>query len=189
MVPEPAVVTISSAGAGSKVAAGGTAVVTGQVRAADGTSVPDAQVYLQQRTSTGWQQAASGRTAADGSVALVTRPVQRTIRVRLKTGKLGSAAVQLAVQPTVSASALTVDPVSTVTATVAGGQAGDQVYLQTIRDGQVVVEGQVTLGAGGGVRFDVTAPKLDRWYVVQLPATDAHAAARVRVLVKGGAAS
>ena len=69
------------------------------------------------------------------------------------------------------------------------GRPGDQVYLQTTRNGQVVFEGQVTLRAGGAIRFDVTAPKLDRWYVVQLPATDAHAAAQVRVLVKAGPAS
>jgi hypothetical protein len=188
VVPEPAAVNISSAGAGNKVAAGGTAVVTGKVTAADGAPVPDAQVYLQERTSSGWLRVASGRTAADGSIALVTRPVQTSVQVRLKVAKLASTARQLTVQPTVSATALTVDRVSTVTATVVGGQPGDQVYLQTTRNGQVVFEGQVTLGAGGGVRFDVTAPKLDRWYVVQLPATDAHAAAQVRVLVKAQAA-
>ncbi len=65
---------------------------------------------------------------------------------------------------------------------------GDHVYLQTTRNGQVVFEGQVTLGAGGGVRFDIAAPQLDRWYVVQLPATSAHAAAQVRVLIKAQAA-
>jgi outer membrane biosynthesis protein TonB len=184
VVPVPAAVNVSSAGAGNKVAAGGTAVVTGKVTAADGAPVPDAQVYLQERTSSGWLRVAAGRTAADGSIALVTRPVQSSVQVRLKVAKLASAARQLTVQPTVSASARTVDRVSTVTGTVVGGQAGDQVYLQTTRNGQVVFEGQVTLGAGGGVRFDVTAPKLDRWYVVQLPATDAHAAAQVRVLVK-----
>ncbi|GAA4725248.1 hypothetical protein GCM10023350_04660 [Nocardioides endophyticus] len=188
VVPVPAAVNISSAGAGNKVAAGGTAVVTGKVTAADGASVPDVHVYLQERTSSGWLRVATGRTAADGSIALVTRPVQRSVQVRLKVAKLASAARQLTVQPTVTASALTVDQVSTVTATVVGGQAGDQVYLQTTRNGQVVFEGQVTLGAGGGVRFDVTAPKLDRWYVVQLPSTDAHAAAQVRVLVKAQAA-
>jgi outer membrane biosynthesis protein TonB len=186
-VPEPTAVTISSAGAGGKVTSGGTAVVTGQVTAADGAPVPDVLVYLQERTSSGWLRVATGRTAADGSIALVSRPVQRTIEVRLKAAKLRSAPWQLTVQPTVTASAGTVDRVSTVSATVAGGQAGDQVYLQTTRNGQVVVEGQVTLGAGGGIRFEVTAPKLDRWYVVQLPATDAHAAAQVRVLVKAGA--
>lgn len=187
VAPEPSAVNISSAGAGSKVAAGGTAVVTGKVTAADGTPVPDVEVYLLERTSSGWQRVATGRTAADGSVAMVTRPVQSSLKVRLKTAKLASAARQLTVQPTVSASARTADRVSTVTGTVAGGQAGDQVYLQTTRNGQVVFEGQVTLGAGGGVRFDVTAPKLDRWYVVQLPATAAHAAAQVRVLVKAQA--
>jgi outer membrane biosynthesis protein TonB len=187
VVSEPAAVTISSAGAGSKVASGGTAVVTGRVTTADGTPVPDVQVDLQQRTSGSWQRVATGRTAADGTVALVTGPVQSTVQIRLRTAKVASAAKQLTVQPTVSASARTADRVSTVTGTVTGGQAGDQVYLQTTRNGQVVFEGQVTLGAGGAIRFDVTAPKLDRWYVVQLPATDAHAAAQVRVLVKAQA--
>jgi hypothetical protein len=40
-----------------------------------------------------------------------------------------------------------------------------------------------TLDAGGTIRFEVTAPSLDRWYVVKLPATAAHGAAQVRVLV------
>src|SRR6478752_36155 len=155
VAPVPGAVTVSSAGAGSKVAPGGTAVVTGRVTAADGTPVPDVQVYLQERASSGWQRVATGRTAADGSVALVTRPVPSSIQVRLKTGRLASAARQLTVQPTVSASARTAGRFTTVTGTVVGGQVGDPVYLQTTRNGQVVFEGQVTLGADGGVRFDI----------------------------------
>jgi hypothetical protein len=181
--PVPATVKISSAGAGSKVAPGGTAVVTGRVVAADGTPVPDVRVVLQQRGTSGWQRVASVRTAADGSVAVATGPVQSSTRVRLKTGKVRSTPWRLVVQPSVTATAQTVGTVATVTARVTGGQVGDRVVLVSTRGGQVAQEGAATLGADGVITFDVTAPALDRWYVVRLPATAGHGAARVRVLV------
>jgi len=182
--PVPATVNITSAGAGSKVAPGGTAVVTGRVVAADGTPVPDAQVVLQQRGTSGWQRVGIARTAADGTVSVATGPVQRSTQVRLKTSKVRSAPWNLVVQPSVTATAQTAGTVSAVSVRVTGGQAGDRLLLVTTRSGQVVQEGAATLGAGGSVRFEVAAPKLDRWYVVQLPATAGHAAAQVRVLVK-----
>jgi hypothetical protein len=181
--PVPASVSITSAGAGSKVAPGGTAVVTGRVVAADGTPVPDVLVVLQQRGTSGWQRVTTARTAADGSVAVATGPVQRSTQVRLKTSKVRSAPRNLVVQPSVTASAQTVGKVSAVTARVVGSQPGDRLLLLTTRSGQMVQEGADTLDASGAIRFEVAAPSLDRWYVVQLPATAAHGAAQVRVLV------
>jgi hypothetical protein len=183
--PKPADVVIVSAGARKKVAPGGTAVVTGRVTTANRSPVPNRRVVLQVHGPAGWRQLVVARTGSDGSVDLATPPLQRTTKVRLRVGALHSAAWRIVTQPTLTASAQTAAGASTVTATAAGAQAGDRVLLLTRRDGALVQEGQGRLDDHGAVTFGLTAPDVDRTYVVQLPATAAHAATQVRVVVPG----
>jgi len=181
--PKPADVSIGSAGATHQVAPGSTTVITGQVTAADGTPVADRQVVLQQRGPGGWRRIAVARTAADGSVSVSTGAAQRTTTYRLRAGKVRSATWRLVVQPTLTATARTAGRSAVVTATASGGQPGDQVRLLTRRNGTLVQEGWAALDSGGQARFEIAAPKRDRVYVVQLPATRAHAGTRVQVWV------
>ena len=183
-LPEPATASIVSAGANNKVAPGGTAVVTGRVKAEDGSPVPDQRVILQVRGADGWRRLAVARTAADGSVSVATPPLQRSTKVRLRAGNVPSAAWRIVVQPSLTASTTTVDGIATVTATAAGGQAGDRVLLLTRVDGLLVQVGPPgSLSSTGGVGFELPAPTTDQTYVVRLPATAAHAGTQVTVVV------
>ncbi|GAA4690197.1 hypothetical protein [Nocardioides conyzicola] len=185
--PQPASVSISS-GAGNSVAPGGTAVVSGQVLDADGAPLAGIPVTLQQRDGGGWRRVTTVSSDGDGSVAIAVGPLQRTTDVRFVAQEVRSATWRFVVQPTMTGSSRTTGATATLTATANGGQPDDQVLLLTRRDGQLVQEGSARLGSGGSVRFDVPTPVADQWYVVQLPATDAHGAAQVRVKVKGAPA-
>lgn len=182
-VVAPAAVSISSAGAGQKVAPGGTAIVSGRVTGADGSPVADVRVVLQAHGSAGWRRLAVTRSAADGSVAVASGPVTETTVVRLRAQRALSAPRQLVVQPTLTATATTGDTVATIAASSDGGRAGEQVLLRTWRNGRWVTDQRGRLDAAGGVRFDVPVPAGSRVYVVRLVASATHAVADARVTV------
>ncbi|QWF24413.1 hypothetical protein KM427_12375 [Nocardioides sp. LMS-CY] len=185
-VAPPASVSIVSAGAGQRVAPGGTAVVAGQVRAADGTPVAGISVVLQARGSSGWHRISVARTAADGSVSMATGPLQQSTSVRLRAGGVASPAWRLVLQPTLVASAQTQGAVTSLSVSATGGRAGDSVVLLVRRDGLLVQQARGVLDAAGTARFDVPTPARLTRYVVRLPATPTHAFAQTRLAVTPG---
>ncbi len=80
---------------------------------------------------------------------------------------------------------VTVTPGTTtdIAVVAAGGRAGDPVTLLRRVNRQLVPVLEGTLDADSVVHFQVTPGKKTTRYVVRLPATPAHAAARVAVLV------
>jgi hypothetical protein len=179
----PASVSIVSAGAGQRVAPGGTAVVTGQVVAADGTPVPDAPVVLQGRGTSGWHRIAVAPTASDGSVSMTTGQIEESTTVRLRSGSVSSAAWRIEVQPTLVVSAQTSGAVTTLSVAASGARAGDTVVLLVRHDGVLDQQARGTLDSAGGARFSVPTPTRTTRYVVRLPATPTHAFASARVAV------
>ncbi|WP_028645838.1 hypothetical protein [Nocardioides sp. URHA0020] len=181
--PKPAAVSIAAADASHRVSPGAAVSFSGRVTTADGTAVPDRQVVLQQRGPDGWQRVVVARTGADGAVAVASGAVQRTTSYRLRVGTVHSASWRIVLQPSLTVSAETVGRAASVTVSAAGGQTGDRVLLLTRRRGRLVQEARGTLDPQGRARFELTAPKRARAYVVRLPATPAHAAARAAVTV------
>lgn len=179
----PASVRILSAGADQQVAPGGTAVVAGEVRAADDTPVPGVAVVLQARTDGAWHRISTGRSGEDGSVAVATGPLQQSTSVRLRAGGVTSPAWRLVVQPTLTATVQTHGPTTTLGVSATGGRAGDAVVLLVRRDGALVTEAHGVLDAAGSARFDVATPARLTRYVVRLPATPTHAFAQTRLAV------
>lgn len=177
-VVAPASVRIVSAGAAQRVAPGGTAVVAGEVRAADGAPVAGAAVVLQARTDGAWHRVSVTRTAADGSVAVATGPLDQSTSVRLRSSGLTSTAWRLVVQPSLTVAVQSHPSVTTLSVAATGGRAGDAVVLLAQRDGMLVTQARGVLDAAGGVRFDVATPTRSTRYVVRLPATSRHAFAQ-----------
>lgn len=182
-VRTPASVRIVSAGADQRVAAGGTAVVAGEVRSVDDAPVADVAVALQARTDGAWHRVSTARSAEDGSVSLATGPLQQSTSLRLRAGGVTSPAWRLIVQPSLTATVQTRGAVTTLDASATGARAGDPVVLLVRRDGALVTQAHGVLDATGSARFDVATPARPTRYVVRLPATPAHAYAQVHVTV------
>jgi hypothetical protein len=157
-------------------------VLTGVVRSAAGSPLPGQPVALQVRGPHRWRTIGSASSDSSGTVFLPTPAAEQTSVFRLVSGAVPSQRWRIALVPTLQ---VTVTPGTTtdIAVVAAGGRAGDPVTLLRRVKGQLVPVLEGALDAGSVVHFQVTPGKKASRYVVRLPATPAHAAARVAVLV------
>jgi hypothetical protein len=182
-VSPPAVAAVSISGSTHKVEPGQSVAFAGVVTSDSGLPMRKKVVILQVRTGDRWVAVTSGRTDATGQVTLVLPPIERTTGVRLRSHGVHSARWRVTLHPQVSLTSSPGDQAGTavITATVVGGQSGDQVVLATT-SGQVATR---TL-SGGTVSFAVTPEAKKTRYLVLLPATSEHGPdkAWITVIVK-----
>ena len=89
----------------------------------------------------------------------------------------------MALVPALSATVATGTSTTDVTVSALGGRVGDAVVLLRRVDGALVPVLQATLDAAGTARFEVMPGQHPTRYLVRLPATAAHDAARVPVVI------
>jgi hypothetical protein len=89
----------------------------------------------------------------------------------------------VALVPALSATVTAGTPYTDLAVSALGGRVGDAVVLLRRVDGALVPVLQATLDAAGTARFEVTPGRHPTRYVVRLPATAAHDAARVPVVI------
>lgn len=180
----PASLTISAPT--TQVGVDQTVVVSGVVRAADGTPLAGRGVVLGVRRPGGthWRQVGVASTDAYGAVSIVGPPMPRTLVFRLRTGTTTSGPLLVRMVPTLSASSAAESGSATISATVKGGHAGDRVLLRRQIDHRLVTLQKGVLAADGTVRFEVPQPpRRQLTFVVRLVATFRHTAVATRVTV------
>jgi hypothetical protein len=183
----PASVTITAPT--RRVVIGETTVLSGVVRAADGTPLAGRSVALalQRPGSDRWRRVGVGTTDPNGSVSIVGPPMQQTLRFRLRAARVVSATLLVRVQPTLSASTSPDGPDVDILTTAQGGRTGDPVLLQRRIDHRLVIVARGSLASDGTVRFTVARPAARTLtYVVRLVATARHTSAVTKVPVAPG---
>ena len=160
--------------------------VSGTVSNVDGVVLPGRRVWLLLRArGDDWRRVGSAVSDSTGSVAIAVGPVDRTVAVRLRVGKVRSPVLALRLQPTWSAQ---VSPgaagEAVISGTVAGATTGDRVLLRRLVGGRLTTVQQATVGAAGAVRFVVAPPQArkDRYRLV-LDRTPMHLRAITAVVV------
>jgi len=153
--------------------------VSGTLLDAAGQPVPNHRVVIRVHLvgTTGWQQAAVRRTAADGTVNAWLAGITRNELVVLGAGNnVHTPTQRIVVVPVLSLSvARSADGTGyVVTVAADGGTSGDLVNLlkHTPTGWQRI--GQSHLDASGQVSFAVPAPRAKRSYEIRLPATKRH---------------
>jgi hypothetical protein len=140
--------------------------------------VADHRIWLVERvTGSGTSsRIASGRTGADGSVYFVTPPIDQTVTLRLATSRqLRSAAMRVAVTPSLSASVVPDGTSYSISVSVAGGNPGDTLQLQQRVNGSWAAVTTTQLDGSSDATFRVAAPKKrTARYRLILPATRQH---------------
>lgn len=113
---------------------------------------------------------------------LPTPVLDHTAVYRLRTGGVTSERWRVVLVPTLQATVTAGDPADIAVAAT-GGTAGDRVSLLRPVDGKLVVVVRTTLAADGTAHFQVTPGERTTRYVVRLPPTAEHGAARAPVAV------
>jgi len=181
--PRPA--SVSATVGSSRVVVGRDVVVSGTVRTADGSALPDRAVRLVAHVAgvKGWSLVARGTTAADGSTSLTLHSLQRTTKLRLVSGRVSSARVRVVMVPVVSARVTVSGRSATIEVTARGTVAGDTAVLKRRKGGRLVVVDTAPLTAAGTTSFDVPVRHRRVVYVLHLRATSRHGAAATKVAV------
>ena len=160
--------------------------VSGTVTGDGGVALPGRRVRLLVRDPGGdWRRTGSATTDASGSVAIPIGPIDSSVRVRLRAGRVRSVPVPLRLQPEWTTSVSRGADTAVVSGTALGGNAGDTVLLRRLVDGRLVTVRQATLGDGGTISFEVPAPqgRRDRYRLV-LARTPLHLRAIAPVVVR-----
>jgi hypothetical protein len=170
--------------AAAHVAAYGEAVrLAGQLTTSDGAPAHDVRVALQVARGDGWQVVSRTVTDAAGRASAGSLPVTGLARYRWRAAGVHSRGWQLRVRAALSSEATVGDQQTTITATAVGASAGDRVLLYTVVRGQPKVVGRARLAADGTASFAFRTPATRRAFVVRLPKTPDHTAARSRTVV------
>jgi hypothetical protein len=162
---------------------GASVTIRGEVRVAGGAPLPGEEVVLQVRGPQGWRPVGVATSDAFGGVAIPTPAAEQTAVYRLRAGPATSPSWRVALVPALSATVTTGTPYTDLAVSALGGRVGDAVVLLRRVDGALVPVLQATLDAAGAARFEVTPGQHPTRYVVRLPATAAHDAARVPVVI------
>lgn len=186
---DPSTWTISATGSRLEVRVHHGVQVSGTLLDADGNPVVDSPVVVRVHLSgaAGWQREAVRRTDSSGSIQAYLDDLTENTVVVLGAGHhVHSTPLRIVVRPvlTVSAAPATDGTSYLVTVSADGGQPGDAVSIvKKTPDGWVVV-GQATLDDNATASFSIPAPKHKRGFVVQLPATKAHAISSDRFVLE-----
>lgn len=182
--PKPVPASVSLTLSTTHVAAGSTILATGSALDADGNPAARQKVTLQANAGTGWTSVDSGVTDRLGTVSLYSPAITQNTRFRLKvanrslTRPLRSTVGRVTETPelvvTFSDGALQIAAV--------GAQPGDLVRIGVVRSGTVTQVGTVTL-SGSGATFQIDPSTSKQRFVVVLPRTGRHAAAKASVTV------
>ncbi len=162
---------------------GASVTIRGEVRVAGGAPLPGQEVVLQVRGPQRWRPVGVATSDAFGGVAIPTPAAEQTAVYRLRAGPATSVRWRVALVPALSATVATGTSNTDLTVSALGGRVGDAVVLLRRVDGALVPVLQATLDAAGTARFEVTPGQHPTRYVVRLPATAAHDAARVPVVI------
>ncbi len=182
--PPPPRATAARITAAAHLAAyGQTVALEGRLSTSTDAPAAGIRVALQVARGDGWQIVTTTVTDAAGQASASSLPVTGLAKYRWRAAGVHSRVWQLKARATLSSTADVGDPQTTITATAVGAKAGDQALLYTVVRGQATVVGRGQIAADGTVSFTFRTPAARRVFVVRLPATPDHTAARSRVVV------
>jgi hypothetical protein len=172
------------AGTDHRAGVGQSVTLSGVVTAVDGSPLPDHRVVLQARGPRHWLPVGEGTSDASGTVSLVTPPLQRSARFRLRADPgVRSAPWPVRMVPTLTTTVSVGGSVTTIGGSCKGCRPGDRVWLYRRVDHQSRLVRRGRLDDSGSVQVQVPTPQRGTRYAVLLPATRRHTAARARMLV------